>query len=276
MQTSHPAVRDIVGGSVAWREAGPGTGPAAVFLHGLGGGRASWEPQLAGLAGVRRVLAWDQPGYGHSPGRPGSLPELAAVAARWLDELGGGPVDVVGLSFGGMVAQHLALDHPHLVRTLALLDSSPAFGLDGVTTREEWLASRVVPSGPDEDRGEWAEQAVAGIVGPDCPAEARAEAAAVMRGVPAASLAAACRALVDHDVRDRLHRIQAPTLVLVGAQDRETPPAYSEAIAAAVPGARLVVVPGAGHLLNVEAPDVVNDHLLRHWAAADEAGRQTP
>jgi 3-oxoadipate enol-lactonase/4-carboxymuconolactone decarboxylase len=259
-------VLDMPGSPLAWRSSGSADAPPAVFIHGLGGNRFSWEPQLSALADVRQCLACDLPGYGRSAGLPGTLPELAGLVAHWIAGLGRGPADVVGLSFGGMVAQHLALDHPGAVRTLALLDTSPAFGFDGVTTPGEWLATRVTPSpdasAPDTDR------VIAGIVGPDCPVEVRDAAAAIMREVPAATLAASCRALVAHDTRDRLHQVTAPTLVMVGAEDTETPESYARAIAERIPGARLVVVPGAGHLLNVEAPEAVNDELRRLWLPA--------
>jgi pimeloyl-ACP methyl ester carboxylesterase len=248
---------------MAWRSSGSAGAPPAVFIHGLGGNRFSWEPQLNDLADLRQCLACDLPGYGKSAGLPGTLPELASLVAGWIGSLGRGPADVVGLSFGGMVAQHLALNHPETVRTLALLDTSPAFGFDGVTTPEEWLATRVSPSpdasAPDTDR------VIAGIVGPDCPGEVRDAAAAIMREVPAATLAAACRALVAHDTRDRLHEVTAVTVVMVGAQDRETPETYARAIADRIPGARLVVIPKAGHLANVEAPEAVNEELRRLW-----------
>jgi pimeloyl-ACP methyl ester carboxylesterase len=258
---------------MAWRSSGSADAPPAVFIHGLGGNRFSWEPQLSALADVRQCLACDLPGYGKSAGLPGTLPELAALAADWIESLGRGPADVVGLSFGGMVAQHLALNHPGAVRTLALLDTSPAFGFDGVTTPEEWLATRVSPA-PDasaaDNRGPDTDRVIAGIVGPDCPAAVRDAAAAIMREVPPATLAASCRALVGHDTRGLLHQVTAPTLVMVGAADNETPESYARAIAARIPGARLVVVPGAGHLVNVEAPEVVNEELRRLWLSGAE------
>jgi len=266
MGTSITPVRDVPGSPLAWRSSGSPDAPPAVFIHGLGGNSFSWEPQLGALGDVRQCLACDLPGYGKSAGLPGTLPELASLIADWIGGLGRGPADVAGLSFGGMVAQHLALDHPGAVRTLALLDTSPAFGFDGVTTPEEWLATRVSPSPaavpPDTDR------VIAGLVGPDCPAAVRDDAAAVMREVPPATLAASCRALVGHDTRDRLHQVGAPTLVMVGAADTETPETYARAIAERIPGARLVIVPGAGHLLNVEAPGAVNDELRRLWLSA--------
>lgn len=263
MVTSVTPARDVLGSALAWRSSGSPGAPAAVFIHGLGGNRFSWEPQLSALAGLRQCLACDLPGYGKSAGLPGTLPEMAGLIADWIGGLGRGPADVVGLSFGGMVAQHLAIDHPGAVRTLALLDTSPAFGFDGVTTPEQWLATRVNVSpgaaAPDTVL------IIAGLVGPGCPAEVRDAAAAIMREVPPATLAASCRALVAHDTRDLLHRVAARTLVMVGAEDTETPLSYAQAIWERIPGARLVVVPGAGHLVNVEAPGLVNEELRRLW-----------
>ncbi len=92
-----------------------------------------------------------------------------------------------------------------------------------------------------------------------------------MRAVPAESLAAACRALVDHDTRERLAGIAAPTLVVVGSEDTETPPSYAREIASRIPGARLVEVPGAGHLVNLEDPERVNAHLRTLWETGGTA-----
>ena len=81
--------------------------------------------------------------------------------------------------------------------------------------------------------------------------------------------------IVTHDTRDRLGEITAPSLVLTGQLDRETPPAYGRVLAAGIPGARLVEVPGVGHLLPAEAPDTVNALLAEHLAADDQDERHT-
>lgn len=271
MGTRMAAIRDEGRRVLAARSAGSVDTPIAVFFHGLGGHRFSWEPQLRALAGFRRCVACDLPGYGDSPGLPASLPTVAAVAAQWIADIGGGPVDVVGLSFGGMVAQHLALDYPELVRTLALLDTSPAFGMDGDTTPEAWMASRVKPARTGGISAQHADGIIANLVGKDCPTDVRASAAAAIQAVPAATLTAACRALVQHDTRTRLHHVHIPTLVMVGAEDTETPPSYAEALAALIPNATLAIVSGAGHLLNLEAPDNVNEALRRFWLLGGEA-----
>jgi 3-oxoadipate enol-lactonase len=264
------SLTDQLEGAVSWRETGDPDAPTAVFVHGLGGRRDNWDPQLRALGDIRRCCAVDLPGYGSSEGRPESLPRIAAWVASWITRLTERPADLIGLSFGGMVAQHLALDHPHLVRSLALLDTSPAFGLDGVTTPESWLASRIDAIRDPDPSSPSVEAVVAGLVGSHASADVRAQMVNSMRAVPGATLEAACTALIDHDTRDRLHEIAVPVLVMVGEQDTETPPAYAEAIASRIDGAELVVVPRAGHLLNLEAPDVVNDLLRGHWRTNEE------
>jgi 3-oxoadipate enol-lactonase len=253
---------------LAWREAG--AGPLALFLHGLGGSRTSWDLQLVQLGHHRRCVAWDMPGYGVSAGAPTTLDDVADAAADLIHTLGGGPADVVGLSFGGMVAQHLALRHPAVVRTLALLDTSPAFGLDGTTTAQQWLADRLAPLDAGTTIAELAEEAIPAMAGRRCPTDRVDDAVAAMRRVPADAFRAACHALVGHDVRVRLHAITQPCAVLVGQEDTETPVEYARALAAGIPGATLDVVPRAGHLLNVADPDSVSDRLLELWTRAQE------
>lgn len=252
---------------VAWREAG--SGEPALFLHGLGGSRTSWDPQLSALGAARRCVAWDMPGYGRSSGSPTTLEDLADAAAGLISELGSGPADVVGLSMGGMVAQHLTLRHPELVRSLALLDTSPAFGMDG-TTAQSWLQARLGPMEAGATVEDIAPAVIGGIAGPNATAEQLASAVAAMRRIPDESLKAACAALVHHDVRDRLAQIDVPVIVLIGSADEETPLAYSRALAEAIAGAQLHIVEGAGHLSNIESPEQVNALLAQFWANHEE------
>jgi 3-oxoadipate enol-lactonase len=249
--------RDVDAAPVAWREAG--SGDPLLLLHGLGGSRMAWEPQLATLADRYRCVAWDMPGYGASaPLATPSLPALADAAAGLLDAIGARRAHVAGLSLGGMVAEHLALRHPARVASLVLLDSSPAFGLDGETTAEAWLEARLAPLRAGRTPAEIAPAVLRAVAGPRASDAVIDEAVRAMARIPAAGLQAACRCLVTHDLRGRLGEIAAPTLVVVGALDAETPPSYSERLAAGIPGARLAVVPDAGHLANLEQPAHVN------------------
>lgn len=257
---------------VAWRETGRGA--LVVFLHGLGGSRLSWEPQLAGLSRGLRCAAWDMPGYGASPA-PAVVDfiTLAEAAAQWIGRLGG-PAHVVGISFGGMVAQYLAALHPASVASLTLLATSPRFGLDG-TSPEAWRAVRLAPLDEGLEPADFAERVLRSIAGPHISDEAMVGQCAAMARVPAAGLRAAIDCLITHDSRSLLARIVAPTLVAVGELDAETPLAYAMAVADGITGARLAPIADAGHLLNVEAPMTINQLVREHVEIAESAGRRS-
>jgi 3-oxoadipate enol-lactonase len=262
---------DVDGGPLAWREAG--RGEVVVLLHGLGGSRTAWEPQLAALGDHRRAVAWDLPGYGASPSLDGplSFPALADAVTRLLDSLGVDWAHVVGLSLGGMIAQHTALLHPERVRSLALLATSPAFGLDG-TRPEEWRAARTAPLDAGRAPGDDAVDIVTAIAGPGISPGAVAAQAAAMGRISGPALRRAIDCLVTHDLRSRLHEIHAPALVMTGELDAETPPAYGRALAEALPSATFRLVPRAGHLLPAEAPDLVNAALAEHLTRVEQDG----
>lgn len=247
----------------AWREAG--SGPVAVFLHGLGSGRTGWRPQLAELADLRRCVAWDAPGYGASA--PVDEPTFSAYAKRAAELVAevspGAPVDLVGMSFGGMIAQYVAATYPQLVRTLTLLCTSPKFGLDG-TDPVQWRAARLAGLDTAGSPGAAAPFILPSLAGPG-GSHVVPEAIESMARIPMAGLLTALETIVAHDSRAILSGITAPTVVLVGAHDTETPPAYGQAIVDGIPGARLAIIDGAGHLLNLEAPTEVNAVIAQHW-----------
>ena len=255
----------------AWRECGDGE--LVVLLHGLGGSRISWDPQLEAIGRTRRVAAWDLPGYGDATPlaeQPVTFRALAGAAAQWIDRLGGAPAHVVGISMGGMIAQYLAAWHPSTVRSLTLLSSSPAFGLDG-TRPDDWQTARLAPLEQGLQPADFAERVLGNIAGPDISAAAFEAQRAAMARITADALRTSIECIVSHDSRPLLATIHAPTLVMVGALDAETPPSYAEHLAAGISGATLSIVPGAGHLLNAEAPDAVNELILAHLDRVESA-----
>lgn len=253
--TGSGPVDDVVG-TIGIRTAGDG--PPVLFLHGLGGSRTAWEPQLAALSGTFRCIAWDLPGYGVSdPIVPLTFEAIADAAAGLLDHLGIECADVVGLSFGGHQAQHLALGHPERVRRLVLADTSARFGADG-TDVDEWKRRRLDPLDRGVTPAEMAEGVVDAITADGFDGVERTRAVAAFGRIPSDGLRAAVECLPTHDVVDRLGEIAAPALVVVGELDEETPVAYAEVLAERVPNAELRVIPGVGHLTPAEAPDEFN------------------
>ena len=261
---------DVDAVPTAWRESGDAD-QVALFLHGLGGSRIAWEPQLRALSQNRRAVAWDCPGYGASqPIATPTFDAYADAAAALIDRISpDAPVDLVGMSFGGMIAQVTAAALGDRIRTLTLLCTSPKFGLDG-TDPDEWRNARLSALESGGSPAEAAPQIIGSLIAPGHEFVIP-EAVAAMERVPTAGLMDAMRTIVHHDTRAILPTLTVPVLVLVGSLDEETPPAYGQAIvdlATNSRDARLVVIEGAGHVLNLEAADAVNEAIARHWISA--------
>ncbi|HEV7898566.1 MAG TPA: 3-oxoadipate enol-lactonase [Planosporangium sp.] len=242
---------------------GPAGAPLLVLGGSLGTTRAMWRPQLPELTRRRRVLRFDHRGHGESevPAGPYRLDELGADVLALLDEVGAERVSYAGLSLGGMIGMWLAAHAPGRIDRLALLCTSAY-----LPPAQAWLErARLVRAGgtaavADAVVARWFTPEFAGHE-PDTVAELTKGLAAV----PAPGYAGCCEAIAAMDLRPVLHRIGAPTLVIAGAADPATPPAHSEAIAAAVPGARLTVVARAAHLASVERAAEVSRLLDAHF-----------
>jgi 3-oxoadipate enol-lactonase len=255
---------DVLGGPIAYREAG--AGPPVLFLHGLGGTRLAWEPQLEGLADAHRCIAWDLPGYGDShPLDRLTFGAIVDAVVALLDRLALERVDVVGLSFGGHHALHVALMAPDRVRRLVLADTSAAFGIDG-TDATEWKRQRLDPLDAGLTPANMAPAVIDAITAPGFGGRERERTVEAFARISATGLRAAVDCLPTHDVRDRLGEICAPTLVIVGELDTETPVAYAELLAAGIAGAELRCIRGVGHLTPAEAPAEFNA-LVREFLA---------
>jgi pimeloyl-ACP methyl ester carboxylesterase len=259
-------------GSTAWRELGDG--PPLVFLHGLGGTRSSWGPQLAGLSDRWRCIAWDMPGYGDSaPADPLTYEAISDRLVALLDDLDIESADVVGLSFGGMQALHAALRHPGRLARLVLADTSAAFGMDG-TRPEKWQAIRLAPIDAGQTPGSIAASVLDRIAARPLAPGIRRDLIDAFARIPAAGFRAAVGCLPGSDVRSQLHLISQPALVIVGELDRETPVAYSQALAGGLPDARLVVLDGVGHLTPSEDPASFNRHVRAFLAGTGPEARR--
>jgi len=257
-------ITDVDAKPTAWREAGDAE-RVAVLFHGLGGSRIAWGPNLEALADVRRVVAWDLPGYGGSDrvSEP-TFDAYADRAAALIREVSpDAPVDLVGMSFGGMIAQYTTHKYPELVRSLTLVCTSPAFGLDG-TDPVEWKNARLSGLETFGTPGAAAETILTSLAGPNAQ-HVVPEAVAAMQRVPMDGMMDSLATITTHDSRSILPEITVRTLVLIGSEDDETPPSYAEAIVELMPNARLQVIPGAGHLLNLEAPEALNTAIIEHW-----------
>ena len=218
-----------------------------LLLHGLGGSRTAWRPQLEGLSATTASWPGTCPATAHrhrstarSPSRPWPT-RSPASSTRWAADR----AHVVGLSMGGMIAQHAAVHHPDRVRSLALLSTSPAFGLDG--TRPEDVASgppRTARRRP-RNRATTPSASITAIAGPDISAAAVAEQAAAMERITGPALRRADR-LPGHPrpAAAAWAKSPRPRSCMTGALDRETPPAYGQALADGAGGGDVPGRPG--------------------------------
>ncbi|MFJ3673175.1 alpha/beta fold hydrolase [Streptomyces sp. NPDC090106] len=228
-----------------------GQGAPLVLVHGAGDDGRVWGPQVSALRTDFTVVAWDEPGAGRSSDlTPGfGLGDYADCLAAVISDAGCGPAHVVGLSWGGTVALELYRRRPDTVRTLVLADTYA--GWKGSLAPQE-VAARVagVRSAP---RG--AGVPTAGLFAGEPPAAHVPLLDAMARAVRPDTLAAQLAIMAGADLRDVLPTIAVPTLLLWGERDARSPLGVARAFRDAVPGAELVVLPGAGHLSNLEAPE---------------------
>ena len=218
-----------------------------------------WRPQLEALADEFTVVAWDAPGCGGSFDPPPDFGSegYADCLARFIEEQGLERPHVLGLSFGTIVALELFRRHPAIPRSLVLASAYAGWAgslpADVVETRRSgWL--RDADRSADEVTSRFADTLFTDSV----PAEVVHEAMAVIRDFRPAGLRAVTNASADADLRDVLPRIDVPTLLLYGDADKRSPLSIGEDLHAAIPGSELVVLPGHGHILNLEAPDRFN------------------
>lgn len=247
-----------------------GRGPRTVlFLHGVGSDADAWAPQLAHFAAAGwRAMAWNMPGYGGSAALPNpGFEALADALAALLDELKVDRVDLVGHSYGGMVAQEFAARHPQRLRTLTLSGTSPAFGRPDGAWQQAFVKERLAPIEAGQSMADLADGMIRSLAAPGADAAGMAIARRSIAQVPAATFAAGIRLIVTFDRRANLAHIAVPTLVLAGEHDTNAPLAMMEKMASRIPGAWFVRLPGAGHLANLERPAAFNTELERFLKA---------
>lgn len=243
-----------------------GAGPPLLCIMGLGASLETWVAQREAFAARYRVILFDNRGAGGSecPPPPWTVPDMAADAIGVLDALGIARAHVLGVSMGGMIAQEMAIGWParvdRMVVAVSFARPDPlrrAFllfrrwaRLQGADLVQEgvanlpWLVSPRVLNDPDRL------EEILGVVG-------------AMPLMAADAYSHQIDAILEHDTLSRLGAVRSPTLVLAADEDVLTPLTLSREIAAAIPGARLEVLPRGNHAVQIEDPEAFNDAVLR-------------
>jgi len=243
-----------------------GDGEPLVLIPGLGTGLWLWFKQVPALAETFRTIIFDPPGVGRSARSATAYTtrSLAATIAQLLDALGLERAHVLGASLGGFVAQEFALAYPQKTTSLVLCCTS-AGGAPHVPTEASVLEA--YQSNFKLEADERIRQNLLLSFAPPYvsahPAEVeRVLAMRLANFVPDDVYLSQVRAGQTHDADARVSRINAPTLVLAGDSDRIVPPENSERLAAAIPGAKLAVLPRGSHLFFIEQADSFNAAVL--------------
>ncbi|MGI5207607.1 alpha/beta fold hydrolase [Spirillospora sp. CA-108201] len=245
--------------------------PPLLLLHGSGASGGTWNPMIPALAARRRVVRVDLPGCGQSPPGPSyAVPDQARRVAALLDGLGIGRACVAGHSSGGYVATALAEQRPDLVGSLALISTGPSLG---DLLRQPLLIRALLspPLGPLL----WARRSDAVIrrgIGATAagPVDIPDDLVSGVRAITYRSMREVLREnaayVAERSVPERLAALGLPLLVVFGDADPRWDPASAHRYEA-VPGARVEMLPGAGHLPVLEAPDATSALLLDFTSA---------
>jgi pimeloyl-ACP methyl ester carboxylesterase len=255
------------GRRLAYREAG--SGPAMVFLHGLGGNSASWEPQFARFSATHRVVAWDMPGFGDSEALATSSAttrDLSTLAQRFMEALGIEQAVGVGTSYGTVILADLAQLHPSHLTSMVF-----ACGVIGMAHLPPEMRARLRETRRAEleamGQRKFAQTRNSTYLGKAIPK------ALVDRIVELAGSARpegylqAYGAFTESDIFPSLAAVKVPVLVVSGADDPIAPPRDCVRVAKALSDAEYHCVENAGHYVNLEQAEafnrLVDDFLVR-------------
>lgn len=251
--------------TISYLEAGDPRGPALLLLHAFPLHAGMWLPQLDAPAAGWRVLAPDLAGLGQSSDHDGSpqLDDFADDAVTLLDALAIRAAVVGGLSMGGYAALALARRSPGRVAGLVLADTKAPADTDQARAGRDRMRRLLAEQGPTAVGQEMLARLLGETTRRTRPDIVATVESLVLGNSPEGIDRAILRLRDRPDAVPGLAAITVPTLVIVGAEDSVTPPGDAQALASGVAGARLEVIPDAGHLSNLENPAAFNAALHR-------------
>ena len=260
----------IEGRRIAYRASG--SGPAVVFLHGLGGNSASWQPQFAALSDKYRVVAWDMPGFGNSDllaTRSTTTRDLSTLARRFMDALGIQSAHGVGTSYGTVILADLVQSNPGRMKSMIF-----ACGVTGMGHLEPQKRAqlREVRRTELESMGQrkFAETRNSTYVAKGLSPALVARVVDLAGSAQPEGYMQAYSALTESNIFPSLANIKIPSLVISGANDPIAPAGDCERVAKALAQSEYHCLQNSGHYVNLEQAETFN-RLLTDFIARVEA-----
>jgi len=237
-----------------------GQGEPIIFLHGIGGGAASFQVQLENLNHYH-CIAWNMPGYGSSKKNnwPPTFESLSIALSDFISSLGLQKVHLVGQSIGGMLAIDHALRHRHQVASLVLIATTSKFGGRDETFKEQFLKARLAPLEAGQSMQQLAKNAAPMLVGPAAEDKVISEIEAILAAVSESTWRGILECLITFDKKAELPAIDLPCCLIAGSHDKNAPAKTMQKMSEAIAGCEFHLIDGAGHMVNQEAADLTNN-----------------
>jgi pimeloyl-ACP methyl ester carboxylesterase len=237
-----------------------------LFLHGIGGGRTNWLPQLVVAAPYAEAAALDLRGYGDSQLGPSqsTVEDYCADILLVMETLSATRVILCGLSYGSWIATSFAMRHPEKLGGLVLSGGCTGMSEASAAEREAFRQSREVPLDKGKTPADFAAAVVNVLAGPDAGAAVRRKLFDSMAAIPSATYRDALNCFTNPPERFDFAKLTMPVLMMTGEHDRLAPPAEIRSVANRIAGTapnayvRFEVISGAGHVCNVERPEAYN------------------
>ena len=242
-----------------------GDGDLVILLHGIGGNKRNWIPNMESLSKHFKTVAWDARGYGDSDDYEGELnfDDFAADLNKVIEYFSYEKAHIVGLSMGGRIAFTFFKNFPTKVASLVLCDTHKGFKHFSEEQQNEFIRLRKEPLISGKEPSDIAPIVAKTLIGDVNNKNVYDQLVDSMNRLHKFSYIKSIEASVKSDHTDILSKINVPTLVVVGELDSLTPPSLANEIANEIPGAKLEIITGAGHLSNIEQPEIFNSKVIK-------------
>lgn len=258
--------------SVCYSDDGNDAGPAIIFIHGFPFNKSMWHFQVAALKDKYRLITYDVRGHGKTDigTEDFTIDLFTKDLIALIDELELEKVALCGLSMGGYIALDAMEKHPERIEALILCDTQ----CSAETAEAAEKKMKAIEIIKVNRMGQFADESIKNLFAPESYNTKQEEVAAVLEMIMDTNTEALCKALEALATRrstcEKLHEINVPVLVLVGTEDRVTPPAASRLMSAKIPTSKMITIIHAGHVANMENPQAFNEAFINFMQQFDE------